>query len=328
MLLSIARSHSGGVERRADDDALAAVGTVRLEHQRLAFAPDERQQVAGRPSGSCVCRSDSRRVQRMCRRKTCRSSALKYFCGQLRIGQHLPAAFLVQLRGDRRDHAVLRNSARIGSMSDALRLAGRAGRPRRNRGRPGRRRRRRNRPRRCERQLARVGVQDLHAVAIVEVAGPAPPARRGRCRRISARRSRCSAPAGRSLPGGRAPPASAVRGCPGRVPAAAPGPARATTGSTRSATIRLAGRHQVQAADAAQVRLDELERILPHRAGEIDHRVEPAEDRVVLALARPPALPQPLFLVRASAAAFRGRRSPAGTCSGSRLRALWIVSVT
>jgi hypothetical protein len=53
----------------------------------------------------------------------------------------------------------------------------------------------------------------------------------------------------------------------------------------------------VQAADAAQIRLHELERVLPHGTREIDHRVETAEDWIVIAMARAPTLKQP-FLFR------------------------------
>src|ERR1700687_3838187 len=63
----------------------------------------------------------------------------------------------------------------------------------------------------------------------------------------------------------------------------------------------LRGRYEMQAADAAQVGFHEAERVLPHRTDEIDHGVEPAEYRVVLALAGPPAFPQPLFFVRRQA---------------------------
>ena len=58
----------------------------------------------------------------------------------------------------------------------------------------------------------------------------------------------------------------------------------------------LAGRHHVHAANPAQVGLDEAEALLPHRAGEVHQRVEPAEHRVVDLLARPPALAEPLLL--------------------------------
>ena len=49
--------------------------------------------------------------------------------------------------------------------------------------------------------------------------------------------------------------------------------------------------NQMQPADAAEVRLDITERRLPHRADKIDHRIEPAEDGVVLTLCRAPAIP-------------------------------------
>ena len=52
-------------------------------------------------------------------------------------------------------------------------------------------------------------------------------------------------------------------------------------------------RHHVDAADAGEVGLDELERFPPHRAREVDERVETAEDRVVGLLTRSPAFAQP-----------------------------------
>jgi len=60
----------------------------------------------------------------------------------------------------------------------------------------------------------------------------------------------------------------------------------------------LAGRHHVQAADPAQVRLDKAKRILPHGTDEIDHRVVAAEDRVVVAMTLPPTRPQPFVFFR------------------------------
>src|SRR5262245_61268264 len=56
--------------------------------------------------------------------------------------------------------------------------------------------------------------------------------------------------------------------------------------------------NQMQAAYSAKVGLNEAQRILPHRADEIHHRVKPAENRIILALARSPTLPEPLFLAR------------------------------
>ena len=90
----------------------------------------------------------------------------------------------------------------------------------------------------------------------------------------------------------------------------------------------LGGGDQVQAADAAEVRLDEAQRILPHRADEIDHGVEPAEDRVVLAVARAPAVPQPLLLLRREPQQVADGEVLHGTISGSRFRAFWMVSET
>ena len=59
----------------------------------------------------------------------------------------------------------------------------------------------------------------------------------------------------------------------------------------------VAGRPEVQPADAGQVGLEEPQGLLPHRAREVDDRVEPTEHRVDLALAWPPALLEPPFLV-------------------------------
>jgi len=56
--------------------------------------------------------------------------------------------------------------------------------------------------------------------------------------------------------------------------------------------------NQMQPANAAQVGFDEVKRVLPHRADKVDHRVQPAEDRVAFALARTPRIPQPGFLLR------------------------------
>src|SRR5207237_1251248 len=59
--------------------------------------------------------------------------------------------------------------------------------------------------------------------------------------------------------------------------------------------------YEVQAADAAEVRLHEAQRVLPHGTDEIDHCIQPAEDRIILAMTRPPTFPQPFFLLRLDA---------------------------
>jgi hypothetical protein len=64
------------------------------------------------------------------------------------------------------------------------------------------------------------------------------------------------------------------------------------------------GRAEVEAADAGQVGLDKAEGVLPHGAGEVHHGVEAAEHRVVLALRRSPAIPEPLLLPRREAEQF------------------------
>lgn len=55
--------------------------------------------------------------------------------------------------------------------------------------------------------------------------------------------------------------------------------------------------HEVNAADTGEVRLDKVERVFPHGAGEVDHGIEAAKDGVVLAVALLPGVPQPFFLV-------------------------------
>ncbi len=243
----------------------------------------------------------------MCRRKSWRSSALKVFPSKLRIAEHLPAAFLIDLRRDRRNHAVLakqrpqrlhvdallRQLDQVGHRVIAIGQVDRiavvihliAG----------------------LRQLARVGVRHLDAVVVVEMAGE------------------------RLLLVG---PAAGVLGLdeakmPGRptqrlqviehllhqeladVVADAELQLRVQRPQHRQHDIRddaLGGRHEVQPADAAEVRLDKFQRIFPHRADEIDHRVEPAEHRVVVAQLRRPAFREPGFLLRRDPQDFAHRR--------------------
>ena len=84
------------------------------------------------------------------------------------------------------------------------------------------------------------------------------------------------------------------------------------------------GRPDVQAADAAQVRLHELDRVLPHRRRVVDDGVEAGEDRIRFAMRRRPAVAQPLFLDRRT----RRMSRTSGTSkyrSGSRLMQLSTV---
>jgi hypothetical protein len=46
-----------------------------------------------------------------------------------------------------------------------------------------------------------------------------------------------------------------------------------------------------------EIRLQQLERILPHRAGELDYAVEPANDGVVVSLGRSPGVAQPAVFI-------------------------------
>ena len=59
----------------------------------------------------------------------------------------------------------------------------------------------------------------------------------------------------------------------------------------------LGDRRVVNAADAREVRLHEMQRILPARAGEIAHRVEPAVDRVEARMLLGPGVTEPALLV-------------------------------
>ena len=72
-------------------------------------------------------------------------------------------------------------------------------------------------------------------------------------------------------------------------------------GTTSSAEDGDGGGRDVQAADPAQIRLHELDGVLPHRRRVIHDGVEPAEDRIRLAVRRRPALAQPLLLDGADA---------------------------
>ena len=53
----------------------------------------------------------------------------------------------------------------------------------------------------------------------------------------------------------------------------------------------------MNSAHTRKIRLDESQRILPHRAGEFDYAVQPAEYWVVIALTGAPTVMQPGFLV-------------------------------
>ena len=53
----------------------------------------------------------------------------------------------------------------------------------------------------------------------------------------------------------------------------------------------------MDSSDARQIRLDEPQRIFPHRAGQLDHAIQPAEYRIIVALRRSPTIVQPRFFV-------------------------------
>ena len=59
----------------------------------------------------------------------------------------------------------------------------------------------------------------------------------------------------------------------------------------------LGDRREMDAADARQVRLHEMQRILPAGAGEIAHRIEPAIDRVETLMGLGPGVAEPTLLV-------------------------------
>src|SRR5262249_457978 len=287
-------------QRRPDPDTLASIRSVWFQHQRFPFASGVVKQVPRSAIGK-----DSLPISEKSRPKDVPSKNLPLLgcevsLGVLWIGEDLPAAFLVQLRGDGRDNAVLLKQGphrpdvhalacqveqianrivavskiHAGTLIENLAVR--------------------------QRQLARVGVQQAHAVTVAVEPGQF---------LLLVRPATCILWLDKEQVFNRPPEGLGVvlnflhqEVANVRSNFQAQSFVALTQLRQDEVCQETFGRgDEVQAADAAQVRLHKAQRVLPHRADEVHHGVESAEHRIVLALARSPAIPEPFFFSRGQA---------------------------